>query len=110
MKVFVPLLAARTLAGASARALAAVTEADMLGAAAQASAAQRTVVIGPKTLWVTVEKGEVVRFVSNGREFAWTFNGMSSTLDLKRIAPEGALDRRVMVYVWPNAQDISDNG
>jgi len=109
MNRFALLLAAATLAGASLPAVSSVTEADMLGTAAQVSAAQRTVLVDQKTRWVAVERGEVVRFVSNGQEFAWAFNGMSPSLDLRRIAPAGAIDRRLIVYVWPNAQDLEDN-
>jgi len=34
---------------------------------------------------------------------------MSSSFDLNRIAPSGALDRNLKVYVWPNAEDLSNN-
>jgi hypothetical protein len=108
MKRLLPLAAALALAGASLGAFATITEADALGSAAQPSEAQRTVLIGPKTRWVTVEQGEVVKFVSNGREFAWAFNGVSSSFDLERIAPAGAIDRRLLVYVWPSAQELGD--
>ncbi len=80
----------------------------MLGKPAQASVAQRTVAIDSKTRWITVERGEVVKFVANGQEFAWAFNGMSSSFDLKRIAPSGTLNRDLKVYVWPNAEDLAD--
>ena len=103
MKPLVPVLAALTLASASA--LARLSDADALGSAAQPTMAGRTVVIGPKTPWVTVEQGEIVRFVSNGQEFAWTFNGLSSSFDLKRVAPAGALERSLTVYVWPNSNE-----
>src|SRR2546429_3530737 len=96
------------LSAASLAAIASVTEADMFGKPAQASAAQRTISIDPKTRWITVERGEVVKFVANGQEFAWAFNGMSSSFDLNRIAPSGTLDRNLKVYVWPNAEDLSD--
>src|SRR5881296_1327201 len=108
MKLFVQALAGLTLSAASLAATATVTESDMLGSPAQASAAQRTIVIDQKTRWITVERGEVVKFVANGREFAWAFNGLSSSFDLDRIAPSGALDRHLKVYVWPNAEDLSD--
>ena len=108
MKLFVPAVAALTLLAASLPATASVTEGDMLGKPAQVSAAQRTVSIDPKTRWITVERGEVVKFVANGQEFAWAFNGMSSSFDLNRIAPSGTLDRNLKVYVWPNAEDLAD--
>ena len=108
MRLFVPAVAALTLSAASFAAIATVTEADMLGKPAQASAAQRTISIDPKTRWITVERGEVVKFVSNGQEFAWDFDGMYSSFDLNRIAPSGVLDRNLKVYVWPNAEDLAD--
>lgn len=110
MKKLIPTLAMFALSAASLIATAKVTEADMLGNAAQPSAAQRTIVIDNKTKWITVEHDEVVRFLSNGQEFAWAFKGLSSSLDLSKIAPAGALDRALKVYVWPNAQDLADKG
>jgi heavy-metal resistance protein CzcE len=109
MRLFVPAVAALTLSAASLAATASVTEADMFGSPAQAAIAQRTISINPKTRWITVERGEVVKIVSNGQQFAWAFNGMSSSFDLNRIAPSGALDRNLKVYVWPNAEDLSNN-
>jgi heavy-metal resistance protein CzcE len=102
MQRYMQILAALTLALPGAGATARMPEADAFGSSAQASAAQRTVFIGPRTKWVTVEEGEVVRFISNGQEFVWAFNGVSSSFDLKRIAPAGAVDRSLKVYVWPN--------
>jgi len=55
-----------------------------------------------------VEHDEVVRFLSNGQEFAWAFKGMSSSFPLNKVAPSGALDRVLTVYVWPNARDLAD--
>jgi len=108
MKRLIPVLAVLTLSAISQITTAKVTEADMLGSAAQASAEQRTIAIDAKTRWITVEHDEVVRLVSNGQEFAWAFNGMASSFDLSKVAPAGALDRALAVYVWPNARDLSD--
>jgi len=108
MRLFLAVAAALTFSAASLAAIATVTEADMFGKPAQASAAQRTISIDPKTRWITVERGQVVKFVANGKEFAWAFDGMSSSFDLDRIAPSGALGRHLKVYVWPNAEDLSD--
>jgi len=105
MKRFFPAFAAAALSAVSLAATAMVTQADMLGYPAQASSVRRTIVINPNTKWVTVERGEVIKFVANGREFAWAFNGMSSSFDLKRVAPAGALDRDLEVYIWPNDED-----
>ena len=108
MRPFVPAVAALILSSASLAVTASVTQADMFGNPAQASAAQRTVSINPKTRWITVERGEVVKFVSKGQEFAWAFNGLASSFDLNRVAPSGVLDRNLKVYVWPNAEDLAD--
>ena len=109
MKRLIPTLAMLALSAASLNTNAKVTEADMLGNAAQPSAAQRTVVIDDKTKWITVEHDDVVRFLSNGQEFAWAFKGMSSSFALNKVAPAGALDRDLTVYVWPSARDLADN-
>ena len=108
MKRLIPVLAVLTLSAFSPITTAKVTEADLLGSAAQASAAQRTIAIDAKTRWITVEHDEVLRFVSNGQEFAWNFKGMSSSFNLSKVAPTGALDRDLTVYVWPNARDLAD--
>ena len=108
MKPLVQALVGLALSAASLAAAATVTESDMLGSPAQASAAQRTIVIDQKTRWITVERGEVVTFKANGRDFAWAFNGMGSSFDLNRIAPAGILDRDLKVYIWPNAEDLAD--
>jgi len=110
MNRLIPTIASLALSAASLTTAAKVTEADMLGSAAQPSAAQRTIVIDDKTKWITVEHDEVVRFLSNGQEFAWTFKGMSSSFDLNKVAPAGALERALKVYVWPNARDLADKG
>lgn len=110
MKRLIPTIAMLTLSAASLTTNAKITEADLLGNAAQPSTAQRTIVIDNKTKWITVKHDEVVRFLSNGQEFAWTFKGMSSSFDLNKIAPAGVLDRSLRVYVWPNAQDVADKG
>ena len=107
MKRFIPTLAIFAFSATSLIATAKVTDADVLGVAAQPSAAQRTIAIDAKTRWITVEHDEVVRFVSNGQEFAWDFNGMSSSFNLGKVAPAGALNRDLMVYVWPNARDLT---
>jgi len=82
----------------------------LLGEPAQAPTAQRAVVtaayartidIAGGTKWVNVNHGEVVRFVANGREFTWYFDGVSQPrpFDLSEIAPAGFVDHGVKVYV-----------
>ncbi|HKB62422.1 MAG TPA: CzcE family metal-binding protein [Burkholderiales bacterium] len=110
MKLLAPTLAALALSAFSLAATATVTEADVLGHAAQLAAAQRTIVINAKTKWVNVKHGETVRFVAGGQEFTWDFDGMSSSFELNRVAPAGALGRKVTAYISPNDQDISSNG
>src|SRR6266478_4048214 len=99
MKPLVKAVAALILSSASLAVTASVTQADTFGNPAQTSAAQRTVVIDAKTRWVTVERGDVVKFVANGQEFAWAFNGLASSFDLSRVAPTGTLTRDLKVNV-----------
>jgi hypothetical protein len=77
---------------------------DLLGEPSTPGQAGRVVVITPKTRYVNVTEGDVVRFVANGTTFAWNFDsppGINS-FDLNRVAPAGALDHPVMVYVAIN--------
>ncbi len=109
MKFLAPVLAALLLFAANVAAFATVTDADLVGRPAPLTAAQRTIPINPGTKWVTVERGEVVKFVAKGQEFAWAFDAMASSFDLEEIAPAGTVDRKLMVYIWPNAGDVSNN-
>ena len=109
MKLAITSLFAATLSAASLSA-AAATRTDLLGEAAQApstqravvtAVAERTIAINGETKWVNVNHGEVIRFVSNGREFTWHFNGVSQPrpFDMAEIAPAGFVDHGVKVYV-----------
>lgn len=74
----------------------------LLGDAASAAQASRTIVIGPDTRYVNVKQGEVVRFVAGTQEFAFNFDGANvSSFDLRRVAPDGVLDHGVTAYVAP---------
>ncbi|HMH18467.1 MAG TPA: CzcE family metal-binding protein [Burkholderiales bacterium] len=106
MKLFVPTLAALTLSAASLSAVA-LTSTDRFGEPAQPAAADRTIVIGSSTKFVNVKHGEVVKIVAGGKEFAWDFDGLPMAFDLKQIAPEGAIDHSVRVYIATSDQDIS---
>jgi hypothetical protein len=108
MKLITSLFAV-TLSAASLSAAAAM-RADLLGEPAQPASAVRTIVtavaertidITGGTKWVNVNHGEVVRFVSNGREFTWYFDGVSQPqpFDMTEIAPAGFVDQGVKVYV-----------
>src|SRR5882672_1824902 len=64
-------------------------------------------VIGANTRFVNVNHGEIVKFVANGQEFAWDFDGLPQAFDLKQVAPQGAIDHSVRVYV---ATTLNDGG
>ena len=110
MKLAISSLFAVTLSAASLSAGAATMRADFLGEPAQPAAAERTIVtavagrtidISGGTKWVNVKHGEVIRFVSNSREFTWYFDGVSQPrpFDMAEIAPAGFIDHGVKVYV-----------
>ena len=104
MRLFVSTVAALTLSAASLSA-AALTNADRYGEAASPATAERTIVIGPNTRWVNVNHGEIVKFVANGREFAWDFDGVPQSFDLREVAPQGAIDHNVRVYIATTLED-----
>jgi hypothetical protein len=77
--------------------------------------AMRTVRIDAKTRYVNVTANETVKFEADGKAFAITFNGSPATtfafvpsvFDLNQLAPAGALNHKVMVYVAPDPLHIS---
>lgn len=81
-------------------------DSDFLGTVVPPEDAARTVVIQPRTKFVNVTHGEVVRFVDNGREFAIRFDGIRSEYDLNAVAPAGAVDHEVKVYVQKDVADF----
>ncbi len=87
---------------------AALKPADLFGEPAQAPSAERTITVTADTKWVNVNHYEVVRFVSNGREFTWYFDGVVQPrpFDLMQIAPAGFVDHGVTVYVAPSERDF----
>jgi len=110
MKLVIASLFAVTLSAASLSASAATMRADLLGEPVQPASAVRTIVtavagrtidITGGTKWVNVKHGEVIRFVSNGREFTWYFDGVSQPrpFDMAEIAPAGFVEHGVKVYV-----------
>lgn len=118
MKPLFPRLAVLTLSAASLLAEAAPSPSDLLGEPVQApsleraitrATAGRTIAITGETKWVNVEHLEVVRFVSNRREFTWFFDGVAQpgAFDLMQIAPAGFVDHGVTVYVSPSERDFS---
>jgi hypothetical protein len=64
----------------------------------------RTVSIDPSTRWINVNGGETIRFIANGESFDHRFNSFthSAVYDLGKIAPAGAIDRSLKVYVSPD--------
>lgn len=72
---------------------------SLMGDPAQPSPAERTISLDGDPGWITVNKGETVKFTSHGREFAWDFDGIRSVVDLQQVAPAGTLDHPVKVYV-----------
>lgn len=84
----------------------AATPIDLLGERAAPEQAQRTIVITPTTRYVNVTEFDVVKLVVNGTTFAWNFDSSPgvTSFELNRVAPAGALDHPVTVYVARNAE------
>src|SRR5262245_56415408 len=104
VKLFAPAVAAMTLSAASLSANA-LTAGDLYGEPAKAYSAERTIVVTPATKYINVTHGEVVKVKIGSNEFAWNFDGVARPFELNRIAPEGALDHTVRVYVGTSIQD-----
>jgi len=88
------------LAGLSARAAS-----IYYGELAPSANATRTVVIDAGTRTVTATDMETVKFVSSGHEFAVDFDGLRTAFPLEAVAPPGAVDHHVEVYVTPAPGD-----
>jgi hypothetical protein len=117
MKSLFPRLVILALSVANLHAEAASKPSDLFGEPAQApslerriitAATNRTIVVTGDTKRVNVTHYEVVRFVSNGREFTWDFDGVAQPglFDLMQIAPADFVDHGVTVYVSPSAIDF----
>ena len=104
MKLVIPAFAAITLSAASLSA-SALTSGDLYGEPANGSHAERTIVVTPQTKYINVSHGEVVNLKVGSQEFAWNFDGLARPFDLTRIAPDGALDHQVKVYIATGAED-----
>ena len=74
---------------------------NMLGQSEPGGYATRTVVIDEGTTTVNVDRGDVVKFVSGGKSFSWSFGTPStiSEVTLNQVAPAGMLDHTVKVYI-----------
>jgi hypothetical protein len=78
---------------------------DLTGDPAELNRATRTIVIRPDTKYVNVTGGEIIKFVVDGKAFAWNFNSMNEIppFELTLIAPsEVAINHKVLVYVATN--------
>jgi heavy-metal resistance protein CzcE len=117
MKLLIPSIAALAFSAASLSAGAALKPSDLFGEPAQAPSLERAIItavadriitITDETKWVNVKHFEVIRFVSNGREFAWYFDGVAQPrpFDLAQIAPAGFIGHSVTVYVSPSERDF----
>ena len=104
MKLIVPAFAALTLSAASLSAKA-LTAGDLYGEPANGSYTERTIVVTPQTRYINVTRGEVVQVRIGSSEFAWNFDGLPKSFELNKIAPEGALDHDVRVYVESGTAD-----
>jgi hypothetical protein len=105
MTSLVPAVLALTLALAALPSTAArKIPVDLLGDPAPPTAAERTIKITPNTRHVNVERGEIVKFDTGGKTFAWDFDTAETVLsfDLNQVAPPGTLDHKVTAYVAPN--------
>jgi len=79
---------------------AAVTTSIFLdGSAVSLVHAERSLVVQPDNCWANVTHGEAIRFVVDGREFGWNFDGPSFSFDLRRVAPQGLLAKPLAVYI-----------
>jgi hypothetical protein len=96
---YVNAIAAALLGLASISAHAFTTPSNLLGAAATTESAQRTINVDSSTRAVNVRYGETVNFNVNGKVFAVKFNGTRNAFPLNQLAPAGALDHNVTVYV-----------
>jgi hypothetical protein len=105
-------LVASTLAGLglgllSATAGAITRPTSLMGDSAPLKYATRTVVLDSGTRHVDVLPNETVKFQTGAGDFAVNFNGSRSGEDLRDVAPAGALDHTVRVYVMLDPLHIS---
>jgi len=97
-------IALSVLGGCATRA----SDVELYGSAAVPADYQPTIVITPTTRYVNVEGGQTVRFLVNGKAFAWTFNISLpiNSFDLNEVAPPGLLDHPVRAFVSPDPKYI----
>ena len=66
------------------------------------SAVDKVVKIDANTRWVNVLQNESVKFVAGNTTFSWRFPTDMAAVNLKDIAPSGAVDRDLYVYLAPD--------
>jgi hypothetical protein len=76
----------------------------LLGDVIPVTQASRTIRIDPATRYVNVYRGETIRFLANGQQFGYFFDGApgEASFDLRRVAPQGMLEHRVLAYITPD--------
>lgn len=96
--LLIPAVASIMLSAASLSAFA-LSDADRYGQAASPTSATRTIVVGPNTRYVNVQRGEIVKLVVNGQELVWHFVGTYSSFKLSAIDSRIAAAQNVSVHV-----------
>ena len=97
---------AASLIGLASLSAHAATPSDLLGATVAPQSNARTIDLSSGKSYVNVSHGDVVNFRSgNGQVFAVQFNGVRQSFDLNSLAPAGALDRTIKVYVTPRGEN-----
>jgi hypothetical protein len=76
----------------------------LLGDVVPVAQATRTIQIAPATRYVNVFRGETIRFLANGQQFGYFFDGAQDedSFDLRQVAPPGILDHPVVAYISPD--------
>lgn len=82
----------------------AASDADRFGNAVTVSNAQRPVELTPNTRYLNIEQRETVKFVAQGKVFAWNFDTFGTPVfDLAKIAPKDINVGNVKVYMSPDS-------
>lgn len=102
--IYVSAIAAGVIGLASLSAHAAPPS-SLLGATVAPQAEARTIDLNAGKNYINVTHGDVINFSSNGQTFAVKFDGVRQSFDLNALAPAGALNRTVRVYVAPSGED-----
>lgn len=108
----VPAVVAAMLCSACASSMNPTASRNPFGDPASIATADRTVIITPNTNYVNVADDETVKFIVDGKSFAWTFNGPSDgyEFDLEQVAPPGLLNHKVAANVAANPLVVGGPG